>query len=347
MDVKAIFPLRLSMARTMRGMSMDTLAKKISKSKNAISKYEKGMMLPDSTSLIQIARALDVPVDYLFRPITVTIDSIEFRKTSKLSKKKENIIKEEVKNCLEKYIEIESIYSLHINKAINKFEVSNEKDVCTVAEKVRKDLELGDDGISDVIEVLEENNIKIIELFEDKSFDGLSGSAKDMPIIVVNMSFPSERKRFTILHELGHLLLAFPKDFDKKRKERYCNLFANEMLIPQDVFKQKIGENRSDISLRELIDIQKQYGISIDALMYKAHYLNVITDRRYTTFCKKKNALPNFKIQVETSRTVEEHPARFERLVFRALADERISLSKASVLLNRSINEVRNELALV
>lgn len=345
--MNTIFPMRLSTARIMRGMSVSVLAEKIGKSRQTVYKYEKGQMLPNSTALIAIANALDVSVDYLFRSITVAIDSIEFRKKSRLSVTKENTIREEVKDCLEKYIEIENICSLRMAKTISKVEALDEKDVYAVAEKVRKDWELGDDGISDVIEVLEENGIKVIEVFEDKSFDGLSGYANGMPVIVINASFQSERKRFTALHELGHLLLSFPDNFDKKHIEKYCNLFANEVLIPQTVFKQKIGENRSDISLRELIDLQRQYGISIDALMYKAHYLNVITDRRYTTFCKKKNALSNFKIQVETNRTSDERPVRFERLVFRALADERISFSKAGVLLDCSINEVRNELALV
>lgn len=346
--MNTVFPVRLASARTMRGMSRNDLSEKIGKSRQSVYKYEKGEMLPDSSSLIQIAKALDIPVDYLFRPFSVSINNIEFRKKSNLPTKKENAIKEKVKDWLEKYIEVENVCSIHTNIAIEKVEVSNEEDVCTVVEKVRREWGLGADGISDVIEILEENDIKVIELEESKSFDGLSGYADNgMPIIVLNATFQSERKRFTALHELGHLLMSFPAEFDKRRIEKYCNLFANEMLIPKDVFKRKIGENRSDISLRELIDVQKQFGVSIDDLMYKAHYLNIITERRYATFCKKKNALHDFKLQVEKNRTIDERPSRFERLVFRALADERVSFSKAGVLLNRPINDVRNELALV
>lgn len=346
--MNTVFPDRLASARSMRGMTVIALAEKIGKSRQAVYKYEKGTMLPDSAAIIQIARALDVSVDYLFRPFSVSIKNIEFRKKASLPVKKENAIKENVQDWLERYIEVENVCSVNTDAHINKVNVFNEKDVCSMAEKVRKEWGLGADGICDVIETLEDNNIKVIELTEGKGFDGLSGYAdNDAPIIVLNSTLQSERKRFTALHELGHLLMAFPSDFANKRIEKYCNLFANEMLIPQDVFKQKIGENRSDISLRELIDIQKQFGISIDALMYKAHYLNIITERRHTAFCRKKNALHDFKSQVEMNRTADEHPMRFERLVFRALADERISFSKAGVLLNRSINDVREELELV
>jgi predicted HTH domain antitoxin len=47
------------------------------------------------------------------------------------------------------------------------------------------------------------------------------------------------------------------------------------------------------------------------------------------------------------SRYKREESSRFERLVFRALASEVISISKASTLLNLSVNEVRNQLNLV
>ena len=105
--------------------------------------------------------------------------------------------------------------------------------------------------------------------------------------------------------------------------------------------------NRKDISLQELQDIQMQFGISIDALMYKAWSLNIITESRYKTFRIKKSQAPQFKEAVEESRYKQEQSNRFVRLVYRALASEIISISKASVLLNTPINAVRNQLNLV
>jgi Zn-dependent peptidase ImmA (M78 family) len=130
-------------------------------------------------------------------------------------------------------------------------------------------------------------------------------------------------------------------------KERLCDLFASEMLISKEVFIQKIGANRKDISLHELRDLQVQYGISIDALMYKAKTLNIITDRRHRGYCIKKNTYPEFKIEVEKSLAKTECTNRFSRLVYRALACETISISKASTLLDIPINEIRNGLNLM
>ena len=80
--MKQIFSQRLKSARLMNGLSMDSLCEKINNivSKQSISKYEKGIMMPESTILIALSKALNVNVDFFFRPYYVTVEDIEFRK---------------------------------------------------------------------------------------------------------------------------------------------------------------------------------------------------------------------------------------------------------------------------
>ena len=350
--MNSVFPIRLKQARKMRGWSMDELCAKANKSisKQSISKYESGKMMPDSSTLILLSNVLGLNVDYFFRAYTVSIDRIAFRKKSKLGVKEIDSIKEIVKDKLERYYEVEELNGIKPERTqrYNNIVVQDEKDVCAIAAKVKHDWKLGDDGVNNLIETLEENAIKVIEIDAPQSFDGLCGYVNgDNPIIVLNKNFESERKRFTALNELGHLLLCFDESIGDKQREKFCNLFAGEMLITSDVFIQRLGLNRRDISLRELIDIQVQYGISIDELMYKAKELNIITDSRYKTFQKKKNVVAHFKQSVEASRANEERSDRFSRLVYRALANEIITISKASALLGCSVGEVRSQLNLV
>lgn len=350
--MNTLFSTRLKQARIMHGLSMDSLCEKANNalSKQSISKYEAGKMMPDSKSLIILANALGVTIDYFFRPLNVSIENVEFRKKSKLGVKQIDSIKEVIKDKLERYCEIESIIDVKSEFKSNyrNVQILGENDIFSIVARIKNDWKLGDDGINNLIEILEEHSIKVVEIEAPDSFDGLSGFANGKnPIIVLNKNFDSERKRFTALHELGHLLLNFDSSISEKEKERYCNLFASEMLISKDVFIQKIGLNRRDISLQELQDIQMQFGISIDALMYKAKWLNIITDSRFKTFCIKKNQQQQFKESVEKSRYKQEQSNRFVRLVYRALASEIISISKAGVLLNSPINVVRNQLNLV
>ena len=221
-------------------------------------------------------------------------------------------------------------------------------DVYRITEQLKAAWQLGQNGIPYIIEMLEEHCVKVIEIDAPNTFDGLSGVVGEhKPIIVLNKNFPIERKRFTAMHELGHLLLDFDETLSQKDVERFCNLFANEMLISQDVFKKNLGISRHDISLNELRAIQSNYGISVEAQMFKAKQLGIISESRYKYFCISKNQNPAFREQVEKSTFHEEKSTRFASLVYRALASELITFSKASDLLNESIYVVREQLELV
>lgn len=345
-----IFSRRLRQARLMRGYSLEKLSQSLSPSvsRQAINKYEKGQMKPDSRILIALSSALQVKIDYFFRPFTVEVDKVEFRKKSGFTEKMATVVKERVREELERYLEIEQLSDSAIGFTLPRKKITTIEEARAFATEIRSILGLGCDGISNVIEVLEDNGIKVIELAEKNEFDGLSGYANGtIPIIVVNASFNTERKRFTALHELGHLLMELPEIFPIKSMESICNAFASEMLLPSTALTNKIGNSRHDISLSELIDIQRQFGISIDDIMTALREYGVITERRYLGFQKKKSMMPDFRDLVEKTRVELERSGRFTRMVYRALADEAITFSKAAALLNTSIDSVKSNLQLV
>ncbi len=334
----------------MRGISLEKLAQSLAApvSKQAINKYEKGLMKPDSSVLIALANALDMKIDYFFRPFTVEVDKVEFHKKSGFTEKMASAVKEHVREELERYLEIEQIAGSQVRFTLPRKEVRTLEEAKAFAGEIRQILALGNDGISNVIEVLEDNGIKVIEIAENEGFDGLSGFAnEEIPLIVVNGNFFTERKRFTALHELGHLLLDIPANVSPKEIECLCNAFASEMLLPAVVLKSKLGNTRYDISLSELTDIQRQFGISVDDIMASLQELGVISDNRYTVFQKKKNTMADFRALVEKSRVELEKSGRFARMVYRALTDEMISYSKAAVLLNTTVDNIRTNLQLV
>ena len=103
-----------------------------------------------------------------------------------------------------------------------KNEILNFQQVKEAAFQLRENWNIGVDGIVNVIDLLEEQGIKILEIDASDSFDGLSSMVNDeYPVIVLNKSFSSERKRFTALHELGHLVLSFSKELSEKDEAIY------------------------------------------------------------------------------------------------------------------------------
>ena len=105
----SIFSTRLKNARVMKGLSMDELCSAMGNivSKMTISKYENGLLAPNSSVIIALSKALEQPIDYFFRPFTVQVDSMRFRKKSTLPQKKENSLRETIADLMERYINIE------------------------------------------------------------------------------------------------------------------------------------------------------------------------------------------------------------------------------------------------
>jgi len=346
MDNKAIFGKRLKCAREMKGLSMADLAGEMADivSRQAIYKYEAGKMLPDSTVLIKLAAVLGVKVDYFFRPFTIALSGIEFRKKAKMSEKARKSIQQQVMDNVERYFEIEDIVG--INRGVSSIRmdriVKTREDALIIAQRLREDWELGEDGITDVINLLESKGIKVIEFNTTNDFDGLSGTVGNDIVIVLNSNIsPTERKRFTALHELGHLIMDFDESVDDKTKEKLCHAFASEFLIPSKVFKRVLGDiSKSTLNMVTFAEIQHNFGVSIDALIRKAEDESMIAGNRYKNYHIRKNTNPAFKLYVEKTRIEPETPNRFVALVYDAYSRSLISVSKAAALLNVPVNEV-------
>ncbi len=343
-----VFAQRLVNARRIRGLSQRELCARLGGqiSSNAIAKYEKAKMIPSSQNLIAIADALGFGIDYFFRPFTVSIDynSFEFRKRSSLPGKKETAIKERIALLIEKYCEIENITHDGVPFNLNYGQLlGSDNDARSIGARFRQDLNLGTDCISTPIEVLENNGVKVIEIIADSKFDGSCLKNIELPVIVLNKDIISERRRLTLFHELAHIILRFEEGADV---ERLCNVFANEVLLPSAVLKSLLGEHRKSLSWKELKLLQETYGISVDAILVKAKQIGIISDATHRSLCIDLNRNSELKKRVQESVYPKEESSRFERLVYKALSDNLITLSKAADLLDCSIDQVNAQLTL-
>ena len=372
-ELKQTFARRLRVARLMCGLSQAELVAKMkelaedfpalykSVSTTAVERYENAVMFPENSSiLVTLAEALNTNVDNLTRQFTIRIDKdFSFRKKSKLGKKRIDVVKMKVQQCIEKYVEIENITGDEpkFDAFFNNIVVKKAEDARLVANELRKKWNLGDGPISQPMVMLEEHGVKVIEVEEDPElFDGTSTIVEGLPVVVLNKcesfrpeskhTFSPERRNLTLFHELGHQIMNIPDDISDKEKENLCNVFANEMLIPSKTFLNIFGNKRQAITIVELKDVQLNYGISARALMMKAHQLGVINKSRYVGFCIKMNDPANERLRktLDGSSMPAEHTSRYERLVFRALSSETITTSKAAEMLDISVSELRDKL---
>lgn len=348
--LKNLFAKRLEQARKMRGLSLRALAEQMQGAVTAaaLQKYESAQMLPGSAVLLAIAAALKQNTDYFFRPFTLSLENIAFRKRAKLGVKHQEALQEQARDFFERYLEVEQALGLDapFKNPLAGMVVRVPEDVEVAAEKLRREWKLGLSALSNVLELIEEHQVKIYDLEAQHSFDGLSGWAGQIPVIVANKRFPADRKRFTVLHELGHLLLEFEKGLMPKDIERLCHVFAGAMLMPKEVFLSKFGGKRLTVTLNELCEMKADYGISIAAIMARARGLGLVTNDYYTRFnifLKSKG----FHITEPVQFSGNERSNRFEQLLYRAVSSEQVSLSKAASLAGMPLAAFRESLQLV
>lgn len=351
MDIpdKNTFGNRLMLARKMNGFSLQDLADKLQNkiTKQSLSKYEMGSMLPTSDILGELARVLNVKQDYFIREGIVELGQVLFRKRKDLSRKTEEAIIEKARDYVERYLEIENILGQE-QKFINPIQslvVKSKEDAENAANILREAWELGGDPLPNLVEMLELKGIKVLLIDEEESIDGFATiTSTGIPLVVVNVKGkPIERTRFTIIHELAHILMNLSDEIrgNTKMVEVLCHCFSSCFILPRKMLLKMIGGNhRTYIAIKEIISIKEYFGISLRAILHRLYELQVITDNYYKRWMIYMNKAYGAKKEPGEYKG-DEKVRQFEQLVARALSEGIISISKAAALCNTNINHLR------
>lgn len=343
---------RIKQARKIRGMSQRELAKRAEVSAQAISKYERDINVPSSGVLLRLSKALGVGVEFFVRPKSVARITPDYRRRRALPRKREAALIAEIADWLERYIEIERI--LHPEEGGLLFEfppgfprsVSSMEEVERAASDLRRAWDLGSDPIENLVHLLEDCGIKVgVVASEDDRFDACTFFAEDdgrSPVVVTRSKIPGDRQRFSIAHELGHLMIEPGGGLDA---ERAAHRFAGAFLVPEKAARFELElaagrgrRRRQDLSDFELLALKRKYGMSMQAWIYRAKDLGIISEERATDLFKRFRARGWHKTE-PGGEISQEWPMRFEILVNLALAEEAISRRRAEELLNRPVEQ--------
>jgi len=343
---------RLRLARAASGLSLRELADKIGNqvTAQAIGKYERDEMTPGSSGLIALASALAVSVDYLLGEQELVLDGVEFRKKAITSRREEAQVEAAVLYRLERYLVVEEILGLRSvewdQPREAPYPVNVVADADRAARRLRQAWDLGADPIPNLVELLEEKGIKVIALDLD-NVDGLKAqvrrpSREPSPIIVVKRGVWGERQRFTLVHELGHMVMDLALGVDA---EKAANRFAGAFLMPAEALWSEIGKHRTQISLGELLRLKELFGASIQAITYRCKDLGILPEPLFRTLYQafKDRGWRSPPYEEPGALSVEE-PHRFERLCYRALAEGALSEAKTAELLGLSVRELNSRM---
>ena len=267
----------------MRGLTLDEVSQRLNGmvTKQAISKYERGLMKPSSTVMNALCKLYQASPDFLLGRKPVVLSDLSFRSKEPVPQKLKQRIISQVQIWMEHYLALENLFdSITVfRNPVHGLNIVDFDDMENTAFQVRRKWGLGNDTIASVCRILELVGIKVLELDIDEDVDGLCGWVnKKTPFIVLKKNNVTvERKRFTALHELAHILFPCLDEMDYKRKERMCHRFASAILLPKEVVDTYVGKVRDNLSVSELSSLRSMYGISIAAIVHRLKDLNVIS----------------------------------------------------------------------
>ena len=335
---------RLRMFRLSRAMSLDELAAATDGrvTKQAISKYERGLMSPSPLVLKTFARAFGVKAAALVASPSVNVEVLAYRRTSRLAKKEQNRVENLVSRMLEQRVVLQEAAGQTNGSGIPLAEYSPKSlEECElIAGEIRNRWSLGSDPIACVTDILEERHIHVMVIETEEDFDGLAAVARDeggsikAVGVVSRKGVDGDRQRLNLSHELGHLVMDKTKHVDE---EEAAFRIGAAFLAPADLVRKDVGAKRRKVSLGELGLLKKKYGMSIQALIYRVTDLNIISTHQASLLWREINARGWKK--KEPWALEAEKPQWSKRAALRAVAEGALTLEKAEEIMGMRFEE--------
>jgi len=155
--------------------------------------------------------------------------------------------------------------------------------------------------------------------------DGLSQWDDLHPVIMLNSTAPTDRRRLTLAHELGHLCLhshGVPDDHEED-----ATTFAAELLMPAEIIRPQLR----NVTTGRLHDLKRHWGVSMQALIERGYRLGVIPAKQRTNLYKRFSALGWRTHEPISDELAPERP-RLVSDIGRAMLDSGLTASEISAI---------------
>lgn len=279
-----------SYLRTLRqyhGLTQRELADRVALSASSISLYETGQREPDAEVVQAFCDVLGVlPGAFNARHVPLDDSGFNFRalRSTPLW----------VRLRHSSHVELVERWVRHIRELIllpptdvPEFSVDAVEDIESAALSCREHWQLGLGPIHRTTRVLENAGIVVTQIHDnDVRVDAFSSLNSDPLIVALSSAKGSaSREIFDKMHELGHLSL-HRRDRGKtyQQKEAEANYFSGAFLLPAESFGREFRTCGG--TLGDLLELKMRWGVSVPAMVYRAHQLDLISTARYRQLMK-------------------------------------------------------------
>lgn len=291
-----MIPRMLTLARESRGLTQSQLARLTGIPQSVLSKTENGTVSPLSPErLDKIAEVLDYPsevFDWTDERFGLGPSGFYHRKQSGLGQLALNQIEAEIGllvmqlRRLERSVDVEPAHRFPV---LDADEYSPEE----AAELLRVTWLVPDGPVGSVVRTVERAGVVVLRRdLGSPKISGLSiNPPGDLPLIVLNTDMPADRERFTIMHEIGHLVMhQIPRD----EGEREADAFASAFLMPaRDVSPFLAG----GMTIAKAAQLKQHWRCSMASIIRRAHTLGKIDNAKYKSLNVQMSQLKYRKVE--------------------------------------------------
>ncbi len=295
---------RTRQLRELFAMSQSHLAQLSGVTQGLISQIEHGRTEPSDETVKALATALGVGTGWLKRGQVVVLPegTLKFRRRASASER--SLL--EARRRLEILTEV--IRELSVGVRLPRLRLrmysppNGFSQIEDMARVTRELLSIPPSGpIHHLTRAAERAGVFVVRIAtETDVHDGISvwRSEQEFPLLACRSEIAGDRQRFTIAHELGHLIM-HSIDFDLHQAESQANAFAGALLMPRE----DAIEALSGATLRNLVRLKSFWGISIQALIQRSKALELISSEYAGSLYKQLSARgwrTNEPVNVET-----------------------------------------------
>lgn len=289
MTETAFNPRMLALRRELLGLTQAELAAACNVSQSLISKVEAGMISVPADLTDSLARALDAPRDLFFAEARVYgygSACFHHRKRADVTVKRLRSIQARV-NLLR--IQIERLLAgveVSTTRHFSRLPIEEHGRPDNVAQLVRAMWRLPMGPVENLAATIEAaGGIVLLLDFGTNRLDAVSQWVEGTPpLLFLNRRQPGDRLRWTLAHEVGHLIMHETPSPDQ---EREADAFAAEVLLPA----REIAPELEPVTLPHLAQLKIRWRVSIAALLKRAHDLGLTTEAQYRRLFTRYNIL--------------------------------------------------------
>lgn len=274
-------PTRLGLARRLRGLKNQELAKLAKLTPVSVSQFETGARAPSERSVALLAAALAVP-ELFFYGETIeepAPDFVSFRAMSKMSAAQRNSALAAGAMAIRLNAWLEERFYLPKPDIPH---LANESDPESAADIVRRLWGLGELTIRNLVHLLESKGVRVFSLsVQSRYLDAFSMWHEGVPYIFLNTFKSAERSRFDAAHELGHLVLHHA-GAKGREVEAEANNFASAFLMSRGSV---LASGLTGASIGHLLQWKTRWNVSVGALARRLYGLQLLTEWQYRQTC--------------------------------------------------------------